>query len=286
VYQPSVYQPSVYVPQPQPQVYPQPQPQPVYPPQPVYQPAPAAVPQNVNSAIQQLTAQLQQLQSQLDNFLRGVNPNNQVPGLVPPPPPPPPAPVPPPPPPPLPPAPVFQPQYQPQPLPQYQPPVYQPQPQPPVYRPQNVPPAPAPVAPAPAPQANPGTINLPGVQAGMNFAVDNGTVLKGYSVGGSGRVDRFDGKVIDMSVEATAMMGIVKMQLKLHGEMQADGKVHLTASKADGSPMFDETLSVVSNQPGRLELKSANGERSSLVSDGRGGITITHGQDILRLHQA
>ena len=171
------------------------------------------------------------------------------------------------------------------------PPVWNPQPQAPGGLPTapQLPGSTPAIVPAPATPAQPaaGVFNFPGVRQGGRLAVAPGTTVKGYSIDGQAVVNQIDGKVLDLTLDASAAMGFVKVRANVRAEQQPDGTVRVKATEIDKNGAvkkvaFDDVATVVSSRPGELVL-SAKGQTVTIRTGANGLVQISHPEANLNL---
>jgi hypothetical protein len=129
------------------------------------------------------------------------------------------------------------------------------------------------------------------VAVGQRFSVADGTTIKGIDIAGTAVVKRFDGNSIALAVDGSTLAGIIKVKAAVEATANADGTVSLKATELDAAGKvkrvaFDDKLRVVSQAPGRLELRTPEGLSASIARRADGGLVIRHPEGTVRLNRA
>lgn len=166
-------------------------------------------------------------------------------------------------------------------------------------QPGTVPPATTPVAAPAAPAApqeqlpvvasdslalTPRPLAVGGLKAGQVLKVDGR--YKGHGFGGKSEVLAADPNQLDLMVNASALMGLVKVKVHLKFQTQADGTVMFLAERLDGGKKdkdldapdkVGKPLKVVSVKPGQTVFDSGHG-LVKMESNGKGSVSISYDQ--------
>jgi hypothetical protein len=131
-------------------------------------------------------------------------------------------------------------------------------------------------------------IALPGIQAGQTLKIDKGS-FKGHGFGGKATVSAFDGKTLDMMVNAKAMI-FIKVNVHMRFELQPDGSVLFvgervgkkdkaekdSAETANMPEKVGTKLTVRSQKPGETVFNTPDGGTVTLTATPNGGIGIDY----------
>lgn len=116
---------------------------------------------------------------------------------------------------------------------------------------------------------------LAGFTPGAKLEVKDGD-YKGHGFGGQATVNAFDSKHMDLDVAASAMMGLVKVKVKLKWDMDDAGNVKFFGGRTDKAPEPGQPANVQK----ALSIKSQSGDRTVFeLPVERNGQTVL--QDVL-----
>jgi hypothetical protein len=129
--------------------------------------------------------------------------------------------------------------------------------------------------------------DLPGLAAGQTLKVDKGSSFKGHGFGGKATVTAFDGKTLDLMVNAKAMI-FIHVNVHLRFEKQPDGSVRFVGERVKGGDdksdqlgagtpsQVGTALQTVSQEPGKTVFKASNGQLVTVTSVGKGGVQVAY----------
>lgn len=128
--------------------------------------------------------------------------------------------------------------------------------------------------------------DLPGLKPGAKLKIENGSNFKGFGFGGTATVNAFDGKTLDMTVDAT-VFHFIHVPVHLHFERANDGTICFLGEREKGGSdektpkgtpsKVGAALCTVSDQPGNVVLRAPDGRPVTLHSDAKGNLTIAYG---------
>jgi hypothetical protein len=128
-------------------------------------------------------------------------------------------------------------------------------------------------------------IDLPGLQAGQTIKIEKGS-FKGHGFGGKATVQAWDGKTLDLMVNAKAFV-FIKVNVHMRFELQPDGSVMFVGErvgKKDKKEAQTENmpekvgtkLKVVSQKPGETIFQTPDGQPVTLKATDKGGLAIAY----------
>lgn len=129
------------------------------------------------------------------------------------------------------------------------------------------------------------SFEFPGLTTGKTYAMQG--IYQGISFGGTAIVNCFDGKVLDLSVSGSAMMGLVKAQAHVRLEANSDGTVTFLGERTDQAQdaptKAGARMKVLTNRPGLTVLEAPNGNQVKVAALPGGGLQVSYDQAQLTL---
>lgn len=129
-------------------------------------------------------------------------------------------------------------------------------------------------------------LDFPGITAGKTHEIKGN--YKGHGFGGKATVNSFDGKILDLSVNASAMFGLVKVKVHLRFEANPDGTVSFLGERVgkekgdkvdpDAPEKAGAKMKVLANRPGLTVLQAPDGNKVTLAGLPGGGLQIAYDQ--------
>ncbi|HEY9720785.1 MAG TPA: hypothetical protein V6D47_02160 [Oscillatoriaceae cyanobacterium] len=128
--------------------------------------------------------------------------------------------------------------------------------------------------------------DLPGLKPGMKLKIEKGSSFKGFGFGGTATVNAFDGKTLDMTVDAK-VFHFIHVPVHLHFERATDGTICFLGERTKGGS-DDKTpkgtpskvgaaLCTITQKPGNVVLRAPDGGPVTLTSDDKGNLSIAYG---------
>lgn len=125
-------------------------------------------------------------------------------------------------------------------------------------------------------------IQVPGLQAGQTLKVENGS-YQGTGFGGRAMVNAYDGKTLDLTLDAQAMV-FVRVKVRLRFEMQPDGSVSFIGQQIkNGETPIASRLTIQSQQAGQTVFTGPDGQPILLAATPNGGVAIRYGDYAMTL---
>lgn len=127
------------------------------------------------------------------------------------------------------------------------------------------------------------TFNFPGLAAGQRLDVKG--KFQGHGFGGKSTINQFDGKTLDFTVNASAMLGLIRVKVHLRLEANPDGTVNFIGERVkDKNEKVDPNtpekagakLKVLANRPGMAIFEAPDGQKVTLASLPNGGLQIAY----------
>lgn len=133
---------------------------------------------------------------------------------------------------------------------------------------------------------------FPGLVAGKTFDVKGD--FKGNGFGGTAIINTFDGTTLDLTVNASAMLGLVRAQVHVRLESNSDGTVTFLAERTDraqvDAPSEDAPnkagarMKVLTNRPGLTVLQAPNGNQVTVSALPGGGLHVAYDRSEITLN--
>ena len=125
-------------------------------------------------------------------------------------------------------------------------------------------------------------IQLPGIAAGQTLKVAQGT-YQGTSFSGKAHVNAYDGKTLDLTLDAQAMV-FVRVKVRLRFELQPDGSVSFIGQQVkNGEAPVARRLTIQSQQAGQTVFNGPDGRPILLAATPDGGVAIRYGDYAMTL---